>query len=97
MSQLVLKQVNLIKKAGLHGAVLSAKEANMIKKKYKNLYVVTPGIRLPGDKTDDQARVVTPYEALKKNNVNAIVMGRSLIRGNIKNNIKKLIDHLNQW
>ena len=96
LSQLVLKQVNLIKKAGLHGAVLSAKEANMIKKKYKNLYVVTPGIRLPGDKTDDQARVVTPYEALKKNNVNAIVMGRSLIRGNIKNNIKKLIDHLNK-
>jgi len=95
LGQLVLKQVNLIKKAGLHGAVLSAKEANMIKKKYKNLYVVTPGIRLPGDKMDDQARVVTPYEALKKNNVNAIVMGRSLIRGNIKNNIKKLIDHLN--
>jgi hypothetical protein len=24
-------------------------------------------------------------------------MGRSLIRGNIKNNLKKLIDHLNQW
>ena len=96
LSQLVLKQVNLIKKAGLHGAVLSAKEANMIKKKYKNLFVVTPGIRLPGDKMDDQARVVTPYEALKKNNVNAIVMGRSLIRGNIKNNIKKLIDHLNK-
>ena len=96
LGQLVLKQVNLIKKAGLHGAILSAKEANMIKKKYKNLYVVTPGIRLPGDKMDDQARVVTPYEALKKNNVNAIVMGRSLIRGNIKNNIKKLIDHLNK-
>jgi hypothetical protein len=24
-------------------------------------------------------------------------MGRSLVRGNIKNNIKRLIDHLNQW
>ena len=33
LGQLVLKQVNLIKKAGLHGAILSAKEANMIKKK----------------------------------------------------------------
>ena len=96
IDQLVLKQVSLIKKAGLHGAVLSAKEAKIIKKKYKNLFIVTPGIRLPGDKNDDQARVVTPFEALMKNKVNAIVMGRSLIRGNIKNNIKKLIDHLNQ-
>ena len=96
VDQLVLKQAGLIKKAGLHGAVLSAKEAKFVKKKYKNLFIVTPGIRLPGDKEDDQARVVTPYEALKKNKVNAIVMGRSLIQGNIKNNIKKLIDHLNQ-
>ena len=99
LEQIVLKQVSLIKKAGLHGAVLSAKEAKIVKKKYKNLFIVTPGIRLPGDKNDDQARVVTPYEALMKNKVNAIVMGRSLIlgsRGNIKNNIKKLIDHLNQ-
>ena len=96
IEKIVLKQVNLIKKAGLHGAVLSAKEAKIVKKKYKNLFIVTPGIRLPGDNNDDQARVVTPFEALIKNKVNAIVMGRSLIRGNIKNNIKKLIDHLNQ-
>ena len=96
LDQLVLKQAGLIKKAGLHGIVLSAKEAIIVKKKYKNLFIVTPGIRLPGDKTHDQARVVTPYEALKKNKVNAIVMGRSLIRGNIKNNIKKLLNNLNQ-
>jgi len=95
IDQLVLKQAGIIKKAGLYGAVLSAKEAKIVKKKYRNLFIVTPGIRLPGDKTDDQARIVTPYEALKKNKVNAIVMGRSLIRGNIKNNIKKLVDHLN--
>ena len=97
VEQLVLKQARLIKKAGLHGAVLSAKEAKIVKKKYKNLFIVTPGIRLPGDKKDDQARVVTPHEALNKNKVNAVVMGRSLIQGNIKNNIKKLIDHLSPW
>ena len=96
LDQLVLKQAGLIKKANLYGAVLSAREAKIVKKKYKNLFIVTPGIRLPGDKVDDQARVVTPYEALKKNKVNAIVMGRSLIRGNIKKNIKRLIDHLSQ-
>jgi len=96
LDKLVLKQSGLIKKAGLHGVILSAKEAKNVKKKYKNLFVVTPGIRLPGDKKDDQARVVTPYEAFEKNKSNAIVMGRSLTRGNIKNNVKKLIDHLNQ-
>tara|TARA_B100000029_G_scaffold79623_1_gene71136 strand:+ start:167 stop:532 length:366 start_codon:yes stop_codon:yes gene_type:complete len=96
LDKLVLKQTDLIKKAGLHGVVLSAKEARSVKRKYKNLFIVTPGIRLPGDKKDDQARVVTPYEAFKKNKSSAIVMGRSLIRGNIKNNVKKLIDHLNQ-
>tara|TARA_B100000131_G_scaffold121174_1_gene118233 strand:+ start:1171 stop:1866 length:696 start_codon:yes stop_codon:yes gene_type:complete len=96
VEQLVLKQAALIKKASLHGIVLSAKEAKIVKKKYNNLFIVTPGIRLPGDRTDDQARVVTPYEALKINKVNAIVIGRSLIRGNIKNNIKNLIDHLNK-
>jgi len=96
LSQIVLKQAGLINKAGLHGVVLSAKESKIVKKKYNNLFIVTPGIRLPGDKIDDQIRVVTPHEALKKNKVNAVVMGRSLIQGNIKNNIKKLIDHLNQ-
>ena len=96
VDKLVLKQAGLVKKAGLHGVVLSAKEAKLVKKKYKNLFIITPGIRLPGDKTNEQARVVTPYDALNKHKANAIVMGRSLIRGNIKNNIKKLIDHLNQ-
>ena len=97
VGKIVLKQADLIKKAGLHGIVCSAgQEAKMIRKKYKNFFIVTPGIRLPGDKTDDQSRVVTPYDALVKNKVSAIVMGRSLIRGNIKNNLKKLINHLNQ-
>ncbi len=96
LEKLVLQQAGLIKKAGLHGVVLSAKEAKIVKKKYKNLFIVTPGIRLPGQNTDDQARVVTPFEAFTKNKVDAIVMGRSLIKGNIKKNVKKLIDHLSQ-
>ena len=96
VEQLVLQQAGLINKAGLHGVVLSAKESKIVRNKYKNLFIVTPGIRLPGDKIDDQVRVVTPYEALNKNKVNAIVMGRSLIRGDIKKNVKRLIDHLNK-
>ena len=38
---------------------------------------------------------MTPREAFK-NKVSGIVIGRSLTKGNIKNNTKKLLDHLNK-
>ena len=95
VDQLVLKQAALIKKSGAAGCICSAREAKLIRKKYKNLFIVTPGIRLPGDNVNDQSRVMSPYNAFK-NKVSGIVMGRSLINGNIKNNTKRLIDHLNK-
>ena len=95
VKQLVLRQAGLIKKSGCDGVVCSAQEAKIIKKKYKNLFIVTPGIRLPGDKVNDQSRVMTPNDAFK-NKVSGIVIGRSLIKGNIKNNIQRLVDHLNR-
>jgi orotidine-5'-phosphate decarboxylase len=95
VDQLVLKQASLIKKSGCDGIVCSAKEAKIVRRKYKNLYIVTPGIRLPGDSSNDQSRVMTPSDAFK-NKVSGIVMGRSLIKGNIKNNTQRLIDHLSQ-
>ena len=94
INEIVIKQADLIKKAGLNGIICSAKESKIIRKKYKKLFIVTPGVRLPGDSFDDQSRVVTPKEAYLKYNVDAVVMGRSLTRGNIKSNIKKLINHL---
>ena len=97
VEQLVLKQAGLIKKSGAAGIVCSAKEAKIVRKKYKNLFIVTPGIRLPGDDSNDQSRVMTPNDAFKAK-VSGIVMGRSLTKPkrNIKNNIKRLINHLNQ-
>ena len=94
VEQLVLKQAGLIRKSGCDGIVCSAKEAEIVRKKYKKLFIVTPGIRLPGDSSYDQKRIMTPKDAFK-NKVSGIVIGRSLTKGNIKNNIKKLIDHLN--
>ncbi len=90
---LVLKQADLIKKSKCDGIVCSAQEAVLIRKKYKKLLIITPGIRLPGDSSNDQMRVMTPKDAFKKK-VSGIVIGRSLTKGNIKNNTKKLIDHL---
>ena len=93
VKQLVLKQAALIKKSGCDGIVCSAQEALIVRKSYKNLLIITPGIRLPGDSSNDQLRVMTPKQAFE-NKVSGIVIGRSLTKGNIRNNIKKLDDHL---
>jgi len=95
VKQLVLKQAALIKKSGCDGIVCSAQEAMMVRKRYKNLLIITPGIRLPGDSSNDQIRIMTPKQAFK-NKVSGIVLGRSLTKGDIKKNIKKLVDHLNK-
>ena len=94
VEQIVLKQASIVKKSGCDGIVCSAKEAKIIRKKYNNFLIITPGIRMPGDNLNDQARVMTAKDAFN-NKVSGVVIGRSLTKGNIKNNIKKLIDHLN--
>ena len=95
VENLVLKQASLIKESGAAGCICSANEAKIIRKKFKNLFIVTPGIRLPGDKSNDQKRITTPKIAFQ-NKVSAIVVGRSLTSQNIKNNLNKLIKHLRQ-
>ncbi len=95
VKQLVLKQADLLKKSNCDGIICSAQEAAMIREKYKNLIIITPGIRLPGDRSNDQIRVMTPKNAFE-NKVSGIVIGRSLTKGNLKKNFKRLLDHLNK-
>ena len=93
---LVIHQAKLAKSAGLDGIVCSAKEAKLVKKICKNMEIVTPGIRLTGDNTQDQNknRVVSPKSAFESG-ATAIVIGRSITQGSIKNNLQKLIESLN--
>ncbi len=93
VKQLVLKQAYLIKKSNCHGIVCSAQEAMIVRRKYKNLLIISPGIRLPGDSSNDQMRIMTPKNAFR-NKVSGIVIGRSITKGNIKKNTKRLLDHL---
>ena len=93
IKQLVLHQARLAKKAGLDAIVCSAQEAQIVKKIFKK-EIITPGIRFD-TKTDDQKRVATPKQAYK-NGSDWLVIGRPITKGNIKKNIKSLIDHLNQ-
>ncbi len=92
VKKLVLKQAKLASKAKLDAIVCSPLEIKLVKKVFKK-EIITPGIRLPGDKKGDQSRVMTPKLAFK-NGASALVIGRSLTNGNIKNNIQKLIREL---
>jgi len=93
IKQLVFHQAKLAKKAGLDAIVCSAQEAQIVKKIFKK-EIITPGIRF-NTKTDDQKRVVTPKQAYK-NGSDWLVIGRPITKGNIKKNIRTLIDHLTQ-
>ena len=93
VKKLVLHQAKLASKAKLDAIVCSPKEVKTIKKIFKK-EIITPGIRLPGDSKEDQKRVMTPKQAFE-NGATSIVMGRSLIKGNIKKNIQNLVKNLN--
>ena len=90
---LVIQQAKLAKLAGLDGIICSGHEAKIIKKICRKMEIVTPGIRLAGDKAQDQKRIMTAKEAFR-NGATSIVLGRSITTGNIKKNIQNLIKSL---
>ena len=91
--ELVVHQAKLATKAKLDAIVCSAHEVKIVKKIFKK-EIITPGIRL-NSRRDDQKRVLSPNEAYK-NGADWLVIGREITRGNIKNNIQKLINHLDK-
>ncbi len=93
VQKLVLHQAKLANKAKLDALVCSAHEISIVKKVFKK-EIITPGIRL-NSKANDQKRILTPKQAIK-NGSDWLVIGRPITKGNIKNNIKKLVDHLSQ-
>ena len=93
IKELVKKQVLMAKACGCHGIVCAGSDLEHVKKIFKG-EIVTPGIRLKGDNAGDQKRIMRPKEAFKKGST-ALVLGRSIIKGNIKKNISRLIKELN--
>ena len=92
VKKLVLNQAKLAAKAKLDAIVCSAQEVNIVKKIFKK-EIITPGIRF-NSTNNDQKRILTPKQAYK-NGSDWLVIGRPITNGNIKENIKTLIDHLN--
>ena len=72
------------------GIVCSGHEAKVARKILgPDLSIFTPGIRMKEENKNDQKRICTPSESIK-NGANKIIMGRSLIAGDIEENIKKV-------
>jgi len=80
VEEAVERLARLARTCGLDGVVCSAREAKMLRRAVGDDFtLVTPGIRLPGDAADDQARSVTPVEAVKLG-ADYLVVGRSVTR-----------------
>ena len=76
------------------GVVCSGHEAKNVRKVIgPDLLIFTPGIRMTNDDKDDQKRICTPIESIK-NGSDKIIMGRSLIKGNIEENLNRILTSL---
>lgn len=77
----VLDLVEIIHDSGAHGVICSPQEVAEIRRLicYDDLALITPGVRPEWASTDDQKRVMTPFEAMKAGS-DALVIGRPIAK-----------------
>ena len=91
--QQVERFAKIAKEMGV-GVVCSGHEAKTVRKILgSNLQIFTPGVRMPNDNSHDQQRICTPLESIK-NGSDKIIMGRSLIKGNIEENLNQVAESI---
>ncbi|MFD2133063.1 orotidine-5'-phosphate decarboxylase [Pseudogracilibacillus auburnensis] len=82
IEQHVTHLAKVAKNGGADGVVCSVHEVEMIKQHCGTSFLtVTPGIRLPSSKENDQKRVATPSLA-RRIGTDSIVIGRSITKAN---------------
>jgi len=95
----VIEQVKKLAKVAKEmkvGVVCSGQEAKIVREIVgEDLLIFTPGIRMVEDRKNDQKRICTPSESIK-NGANKIIMGRSLIKGNIEENIDRVSNSIKE-
>jgi len=75
----VVHLVSLAKKAGLDGVVTSPYEIEELRRNFgSDLLLIVPGVRPKGSKKDEQKRVLTPREAIKRG-ADFLVIGRPIL------------------
>lgn len=91
----VMRLSQLAKASGLDGVVCSAQEAKALKATLgQEFKLVTPGIRLAEDASDDQKRICTPKEALL-NGADYLVIGRSITNAdNPAQKLQQILEHI---
>ena len=94
VKNLVIHQSKLARKANLDALVCSGHETKYVRKIFKK-EIITPGITL-NSKSNDQKRIMTPHKAVYEVKSDWLVIGRSITKGNIRKNLKNLIEHLNK-
>ena len=76
----VLRLAGLTASAGAHGVVCSGLEAGDVRSRFGDrLKLLVPGVRPAGSATHDQARVVTPAEAVRAG-ATYVVIGRAVTK-----------------
>ena len=88
----VLSMIQLAVQSGIHGVVCSPHELSLVKNN-SDLLTITPGIRMKS-LGDDQARTMSPKEAID-NGSNFLVIGRPITAStNIKNSLQEIYDSI---
>ena len=79
-SEMVVNLASMAQQAGLDGVVCSPHEAASLKQTQGDAFVlVTPGVRPAGSDNNDQARIMTPAEAISQGS-DYLVIGRPITR-----------------
>ena len=91
VDELVKHQAKLATKAKLDAIICSGHEIRSVKRVFKK-EIITPGIKMQNVK-NDQKRIMGPAEAFAEGS-DWLVIGRSITNGNIKKNIKNLLEIL---
>ena len=73
----VLRLAGLAMESGLDGVVCSPREAPVLREKFPQSMLVTPGVRLETSQGDDQRRTMTPVEAVAAGS-SYLVIGRPI-------------------
>jgi len=93
IEQIIINLVKQVTDAGITGLVCSPFEAKVIKEKFPQTYIVTPGVRLAGADAGDQKRVMTPDKALAMG-ASSLVIGRPIVTATNPIEVVKKINKL---